>query len=584
MTIRDRAITEPTFTTVGDLKTLTAAITQAGASGRQVRVRGAMHSVRSSILTDGSTGTNLVLGGDFTTVQALNPSPGGLIRAGGGCRIGGDPDEGVPYEQGFLAWLANRKPDGQSLIDLGGITHQSIGGFLSTGSSGGSLRYAMERQIQRIVLVDGTGTVRTIDRYQQPDDFAAVGVSMGLFGVIVGVDFTPAPRFAITGKESTTTVADGPFQLYQDGPGGLADYLRNQDYCRIMWWPQPKVQKLVTWTATRQDLTSGFVPNPYREMGDPDADPATGYPKALWEDLLPKLVATVVLHAFALGELAFKYRDSIPSAMGEFLARTLDAIVTEGVEGLRKVLETAGVSEVMQFGVDLYFTLLGNRQHNDLARALFTGIFDSEAAWEGTWSPLIMNGIFLVDDVQKKVPLPQRFQDYGETGLPMDDQISDMLMPTEFTELWLPIDQTAKVMGLLRDHYAAGYAATGTYACELYATAATPFWMSPAYNGDVVRVDLFWFARNGDQTATEFYTPFWDLLRKANVPFRPHWGKYLPPAQTYGPDYYRSVYPKFDDFLAMRATYDPKQVFVTDYWRSQLGIPRPGQARGHRAG
>lgn len=65
MTIRDRAITDPMFTTVGDLKTLTAAITQAAASGRQGRVRGAMHSVRSSVLTDGSTGTNLVLGGDW---------------------------------------------------------------------------------------------------------------------------------------------------------------------------------------------------------------------------------------------------------------------------------------------------------------------------------------------------------------------------------------------------------------------------------------------------------------------------------------------------------------------------------------
>src|SRR5262249_5620567 len=114
---------------------------------------------------------------------------------------------------------------------------------------------------------------------------------------------------------------------------------------------------------------------------------------------------------------------------------------------------------------------------------------------------------------------------------------------------------------------------TGTYACELYATKASPFWMSPASGQDVLRVDVFWFGRNGDSTPQAFYQQFWDTLRPFN--FRPHWGKYLPPASTYGYSYYESVYPHLDDFLACREQYDPKQLFVTDYWREQLKIPTP---------
>lgn len=67
--------------------------------------------------------------------------------------------------------------------------------------------------------------------------------------------------------------------------------------------------------------------------------------------------------------------------------------------------------------------------------------------------------------------------------------------------------------------------------------------------------------------------PFWDLLQHNGVPFRPHWGKYLPsPTAPFGPAYYQQVYPRLGDFLAKRAAYDPQQIFVTDYWRAQLGI------------
>jgi hypothetical protein len=154
----------------------------------------------------------------------------------------------------------------------------------------------------------------------------------------------------------------------------------------------------------------------------------------------------------------------------------------------------------------------------------------------------------------------------------MDNTSSDRLLATDFTELWIPIERTAEVMRALRDHYRDnGLSAAGTYACEIYAAKRSPFWLSPSYESDVVRVDVFWFARNRADPVTRFYPQFWSLLQRFG--FRAHWGKALPPSSSdTGVDYLRARYPRWDRFMALRDELDPQQVFVTDYWRQHLGI------------
>lgn len=572
MTTRLPSATDPTFTTVGQFADLQNRVKNAPA-GAQIRVRGAMHSVRDAILTDpGATNAqNLILGSPFFTWVGASSANGAWVRAGGGIRLGADPVENVPETASLLYWMAHRNPQ-LSVPDLGGITHQSVGGFLSTGSSGGSLTYSFDDALQSITFLDGTGTQQTVSKGE--DAFNAAGVSMGLFGPIVYVDIDPVPRFAIVGSESTSPSDQPPFDPLSPGSDGLAAFLGAQDYCRIMWWPQPKVHKWVTWTAKHTTLAPGFVPNPYQELGDPDDNPAK-WPGNLGT-LIGRIVDGLIDNWQALLALFEQVEDTIPGDVSDFIERAIAAYVTDGREGLIKLLTEAMDSEVQQVGVDLYFTLLGNRVKHPLGSKLFTDIFQDEATWEATWSPMIMNGIFLIQDSLKVKPGPQQFQDYGDSGLPMDNQISDLLMPTEFTELWIPIDKTAAVMQLLSTYYAQGYGATGTYACELYAAKASDFWLSPAYGTDVLRVDLFWFGHNGDSTPRDFYNPVWKLLQQNNIPFRPHWGKYLPdPTPPFGPTYFGKVYPRLGDFLEQRAKYDPKQLFVTDYWRNQLGIAKP---------
>jgi hypothetical protein len=574
MSLRDRsAAAAPNAVTVNtcdDLATLLSGTKTPGS----IRVRGAMHSVRDSIVPDSATPTTVLLGTEFQAID-FDTASFPLVNVGAGLRLGGDPDEGVPASVGMLNWLATRlQGQGYSVPDLGGITHQSVGGFLSTGSSGGSLTSSLDDAIVGIQFMDGRGQVHDVTP-ADGDLWNAIGVSMGLLGVITQVTIKPVGRFAIKGTESTFTIgaSGAPFQPFAAGPTGLEQYLRAQDYCRVMWWPQTGVNKMVSWTATAIPIPPKFKPIPYQEIGDPDEDPKAGFPPEIETTLLPRLVDAVLDNLLPIAALLFEHRDELPDDFYEFIERTINTIITEKGEGLKRIWAQASSSEVQQFGVDLYFSLLGNRVTNPLAKSIFAALFTDEATFEGTWSPLIMNGVFLIDDADKVVPGPQQFIDYADLGLPMDNQISDRLMPTEFTELWIPIDQTVPVMQALAKLYANGYPATGTYACELYATKASPFWMSPAYGGDVIRVDVFWFGRNGDQTPQSFYQQFWDALRPFG--FRPHWGKYLPPPASYGKTYYQGVYPHLGDFLDLRATYDPDQIFVTDYWRQQLGIAKP---------
>jgi hypothetical protein len=159
----------------------------------------------------------------------------------------------------------------------------------------------------------------------------------------------------------------------------------------------------------------------------------------------------------------------------------------------------------------------------------------------------------------------------------MDNQMDDQLWPTDFTELWIDVDKTAEVMSAMRDWYAGGgdpevaYDRTGAFSCELYAATKSRFWMSPSYGCDVFRVDVFWFGHNADDPRSDFYPQFWRLLRPFG--FRPHWGKFLPdPASGDWPAYYRAQLPRMADFLALRTKLDPKDVFLTNYWKDNLGI------------
>lgn len=266
--------------------------------GLQVRCRGAAHSLAWAIYTDPGANDRRIP--NKVSVQEPPKGPNinimldrfrrltwidekeGIIEVETGIHLGrdpSDPERDSSLRQSLLFQIFEK---GWALADLGGITHQTVGGFLSTGSAGGSLRYDLGTNLLAFHVIDGTGAASWFDRDSDPEMFAALGVSLGLLGIITRVRFKLTPSFYVYGQQITTPQADtgkkekkgkafqsSPIDLFGPGDGkkpSMEDYLRQTPYTRILWWPQKGVERIVIWEATRGDALPVFDPVPYEQF------------------------------------------------------------------------------------------------------------------------------------------------------------------------------------------------------------------------------------------------------------------------------------------------------------------------------
>lgn len=553
--------------------------------GRQLRVRGAAHSVSHAVYTDPARSLP-----DRVSVQTPPPGPNmnlmldryrgwrvrdegrRLAEAEAGIHLGADPSDptGTATLETSLLWqLATEKS--WSLQDTGGITHQTVSGFTATGSSGGSVQFSANRDLWGFRIVDGRGEVHEVTRDDaDPDLFYAMCPNLGLLGVVSTVILECVEAFDIRGEEATTTIETCPVDLFGAGEAGrpsLERFLRDTQFSRLVWWPQRGADRVIVWQAERIEAEPGFKPKPYTQFGD---DPET-------EQHLFGILYTIIGNLGDLSQAKAKLEDDFDELesvlelfgrkdlgeVGELIGKALGAAIELGVDAAITVLEPA--APLIERELPSFFPRLVD---------LFVELdADKDGAERGK---------------------PQRFQDYGWHGLPMDNQASDVLMPTEFTEAWIPLPRTEEAMRLLRDYFAsptdAGEALkrTGDYAWELYAAMPGPFWMNAAHSDGedewrdgVFRIDPYWFVENAADPVEALYGPFWSLLREAEIPFRLHWGKFQPryPAGDRSwVDFFRAQYPRWDDFLRLRAERDPNNIFLTEYWRERFGLwdePRP---------
>jgi len=526
----------------------------AKSKGLKIRVRGAGHSVGRAIYTDNfkgregdPTGIDMML--DQLSFDPKNPNdkvrldaPKKTVRVKAGCHLGFDPYDpaGVSSWQNSLLFQLDQA--GLGVPDVGGIIHQAIGGFISTGSSGGSLQDSFGEAIIGLKLIDGTGKLHELTRASNDDKFFAAGVSLGLLGVITEATFKLVENFNITGEQSTTDIDKAPIDLFGNPASrtgnkpSLQNFLYQKEfpYIRLMWWPQEKVERFVVWKAKRM------------EAGDYNAatgTPQNFTPQPYWE--FPRF-----------GKVNFKTmkfrRPDIPS------------------EGPAELLAEGGGG--------LFYSIVGN--WHQAVTLLKPGFLAKCALKIVAWLfpkrilPAVLNAFNPrdtdPDPVTGQPSGPQKFWDYYWSSLPMDNRVDDKLVPTDFTEIWIPISRTTEVMCMLRDYYRkAGYKATGSFSTELYAAKKSDFWLSPAFGEDMFRVDIFWFGYNADDPQKVYYPQFFKLLMP-KFSCRFHWGKYMP----VDPNYLRAQYPQWEAFMKLREEMDPQQIFVTHYWRERLGIAK----------
>ncbi|MEZ4328642.1 MAG: D-arabinono-1,4-lactone oxidase [Polyangiales bacterium] len=531
---------------------LVALILRARTEHAQLRVRGSAHSVAAAVYTDafdpesgpvqpGAPVINVMLdryrglhfhqsgGVDFVTVEA-------------GRNLGSDPyGPGTTPgdDEGLVHALAAR---GFALPVLGGISHQTLSGFLGTGSAGASVQHGFHQAIASIRVLDGLGNAR--DLTPSDPDFAHVGVSMGLMGIVSSVTLRLEPEYVIRGWTSVQRVADCDIDLFGDGDAtrpSLKTFFETTPYARLLYWPQKGVERVEIWTAERAAKTPGWKPKPYKQF---NTAPFLMqwlvrflYTRVLPRiDLVPGDADAAMAEAWLRDAITEGFADAglgAPTLSGPLVDPMIDALaetladVDDGVDSVKEVL----VREMIRLII-----ALSPRAGGKYERKAFTD----------TWYD----------------------------GLPHDNQMDDQLMPVLFTELWAPLDKTPVVMRALRDFWSAGgLEATGTFATEIYAAPPSPFTLSAAHGTPVLRIDPFVFWREDAKPEQDFFPGYWELLRAFDVRF--HWGKTLSaPGSTTGVSYRRDMCgaAAWDAWKARRAAWDPDGLFVNAYWRAHLGL------------
>lgn len=536
-----------------------------------IRCRGSAHSLSHSVYTDPAGKANRVS-------QQLPPkatkninvildryqklvwidTSNGIVEVEAGIHLGHDPNDPTGRSTWENSLLGQTSEKGFTLSNLGGISHQTISGFLMTGSAGGSLKYSIEDNIEAFSMIDGVGRVQWF--WKGDNHFNALLISFGIQGIISKVRIRLTKMFVITGEEKTVPLNQKcPVDLFnKDSEKSLINFFKNTSYSRLLWWPQAKVERLVIWKADRIYTPDNFKVKPYVSLSKNKLF-------ALLLQIVGGSLFTVLKNRnplIALFKLVRQYKpisEGLYGALGNTFMAWLFSFLL-----LPVCLLVAFICVIIAFLVKQ----LDPKEYSILAR-------------------LIVRSFQSITKAGKA----KEFLDYPWRSLSMDNDINDGMLSTEFTEIWVPLHKAHEAIIFFRDLYQKNsYKSTGYYATELYTARKSNVWLSPSFNDDSLRFDIFWFTNNeGDPSANEtsqdgFFNQFWDGLRKERIPFTLHWGKFLPGYIEDGNDYssfkdwsihMSNQFPKWNEFLKLREQRDPHNIFLSNYWSLHLlGKPK----------
>jgi hypothetical protein len=243
---------------------------------------------------------------------------------------------------------------------------------------------------------------------------------MGLLGVVSKIVFECVDAFDVAGQEATTTIEECSIDLFGDGSDGrpsLERFLREAEFARLEWWPQRGAERVLTWQCQRLRPQPGFRPRRYRRFGE---RPETS-------QHLISILFTILGNLDDLSQARARLEDDF-----EHLEGVLDLLAeARGLGAGGKALARA-LSRAVEFGVDAAVTVL--EPAAPLIRREIPDLF-----------PRLVDLFVPLDSAKKGLEKgePQSFRDVGWQGLPMDNAVSDVLLPTGFTEAWLRFDASS---------------------------------------------------------------------------------------------------------------------------------------------
>ncbi|XP_065839012.1 uncharacterized protein [Oscarella lobularis] len=463
-------------------------VNYARANAYQVRVRGSGHSMPQATFTDPcvidevdvsaaapEANVNMVLD-RYNEILSLDVTTK-RVTVQSGIHLGRDPENPTSTLENSL--LHQLHVEGLALESLGGISHQTVAGFLCTGSAGGSLTFNAQDNVQALRFVDGKGEIVEVSRSDDNlDDFNASLVSLGLLGVISTVTFECVHDFNICGSQIGTLTDDSSVDLFSDCPEepriGVTNFLKAAEYARIIWWPQGESRTQI-WQAKQISPTSDFEPIPFAVFPNPEIM------------MLYSYLMTVLGNIQDMAEVR---------SIGESKEQRFKMVMTEYLTKEYELpnWKAEGIANLLNKG-------------NDIVLKIVTGLIDTVCPIKrALFLPLVTNtAIALLNEVGKE----EKFQDYGYAGLPMDNSSDDVIVPVMWSEMWIPLSQATKATSALRDYFSkiigdgTVLKKTGNNCIELYATKSSNAWLSMSYSsGDdewsegAFRVDPYWFVHN----------------------------------------------------------------------------------------
>jgi FAD/FMN-containing dehydrogenase len=489
-------------------------VKQARAQGVQLRVRGAGHlrPLRGTYTDEGPEHINVQLD-RYTRILDWDEERK-RVTVQAGCHLGVDPDDPLSNKKNSLLWQLDAHR--WALPDLGGITHQTVAGFVSTGSMGGTSHHDFGGSIVGLRLIDGTGKVHELaPNPDDPDDkqtnpFYAAGVSLGLLGILSTVTFQCVESYELEGEQVTRDA----HEVLE--PGRLRRALEQDEYTRLLWWPQQGVEKVEHWRAARHEDRRARARRYSERVRGWYGRVSTRRFKRRPFVSVPRVAQWLIANPF----YNFLARDGLPyePRTERLVCRVLNTFVRKGRKPFR----------------DFWHEALP---------------MDNQVSYKHM--PTDFTEMFI--DISRA------------------DEVTKVLM-----EFFCP-DPRSDPDGC---EDARGMRRTGAYAFEIYAGYRSDFWISPAYGANhSFRLDVFWF-RSSDQDRERFFNQFWKLLRDRGINFRMHWGKYLPmQGSSEWAQYLSEQYPMRERFMEVRRKMDPDEIFLSTYWRLHLGIPGAHPAR-----
>jgi FAD-linked oxidoreductase len=129
------------------------------------------------------------------------------------------------------------------------------------------------------------------------------------------------------------------------------------------------------------------------------------------------------------------------------------------------------------------------------------------------------------------------------------------------SEYAVPRAAVAEVVLAVRD-WLRTHRAPLTFPLELRFTGADDIWLSTAHERENAYIAIHQYHRMDDYGA---FAAFESIVAEHGG--RPHWGK----LHTLDAERLRALYPRFDDFRAVRDRLDPGRLFANDYLRRVLG-------------